>query len=133
MPITAPAWKVTDTSDNLCYVYHDETEAGALNQHADEFSVDPWDLAEWFVVERCEAMDGLEPTAYNAMVTGVITSAQEHCICGSTLWADSGEGGELFISSMDPDYGVEGRRAVLSGQSGEIYCSDTCLWKAEGP
>lgn len=133
MPPTLPAWKVTDDGEGYVNVYHAATAHDALTEHLKEWNLeDEPDVDDWFRTERCEAMDGLEPTLYNCMCMGIVSYAEEWCLCGATIYAEPGPDGELSIYTMDREYGREAKPVVLSGESGEIYCSRECLWKSEG-
>lgn len=124
-----PAWKITDNGEEgYVQVVHAATAADALLDYAKEYGYDHEpDYGEWFEVERCEAMDSLEPTTYNCMVMGVIRELEDGCdVCGATIYAEPADDNTFMIYAMDKEYGQRGV-PVIKGDGDLLFCSEVCL------
>jgi hypothetical protein len=115
-------WRVED--DGEVFFYRASSRAQSIMAHAREIGMTYGEVVtKRMRARRAPALDGLEPTLYNAMAVGYVNVAEGACPgCGASLYADH-DGNALVIYSGQC---VQGDGLVFKDHDGALWCQRGC-------
>jgi hypothetical protein len=108
------AWKITDTNENLVYVFHAEKSGQAISDACRDWGITWNEFFQTHRIKRCKEFDDIEFTPLKCLQTGV---------CG---WVGCER-------CDNPVYGEDLNDPLLTFvASGKVYCSQKC-WEKDRP